>query len=97
MPYKNKKKQLEVQNVWLIKRKEWIQSFKDVPCADCGVKYPPHVMDFDHIGDAEKIRTVSKMTSFSKARILEEVAKCEIVCANCHRERSHQRGYNYRS
>lgn len=31
-----------------------INTVKDVPCKDCGVRYPPYVMDFDHMGKSKK-------------------------------------------
>ena len=63
---------------------------KDRPCADCKTKYPPYVMDFDHLRD--KDMPVSRLVKFgSITRLKREIAKCEVVCANCHRERTHQR------
>ena len=66
-----------------------IDSLRDAPCSDCGVKYPPYVMDFDHLSD--KKMNVSKMVMYSEDVIREEVDKCEVVCSNCHRERTYQR------
>lgn len=67
---------------------------KDVPCADCGVVYPPYVMDFDHRDPKQKFCMVSQVWRLcSPRRVREEIAKCDVVCANCHRERTHQRGY----
>ena len=62
------------------------------PCADCGVIYPPYVMQFDHLGDV-KDRDIAQMVNgaLSEERIRAEMAKCEIVCANCHAERTYQR------
>lgn len=68
-----------------------ISKAKSKPCADCGVSYPPYVMDFDHRDGHVKIQSLGNMTRASKARILAEIAKCDVVCANCHRERTHRR------
>ena len=59
------------------------------PCLDCGAFYPCYVMDYDHKHD--KSRTIAALIGggYSKDRILEEIAKCELVCANCHRERTY--------
>jgi hypothetical protein len=67
-----------------------IHEIKDHPCMDCGVKYPPYVMDFDHRDPTQKTENVSMMrvTGFNKQRVLEEIAKCDLVCANCHRVRT---------
>lgn len=66
---------------------------KSVPCADCGGRWPPYVMDFDHIDGTNKLFNVSaKMhTGCSVEALRAEIAKCEVVCANCHRERTHRR------
>jgi len=64
---------------------------KGKPCKDCGGMFPACVMDYDHIG--EKIRSVSSMTvrGTNIKKIDEEIAKCELVCANCHRVRTYDR------
>ena len=64
---------------------------KNVPCVDCGRRYPHYVMDLDHVR-GEKIECVGAMAkswSTGRARMEAEVAKCEAVCSNCHRERSY--------
>ena len=68
-----------------------VNAAKDKPCADCGVKYPPYVMDLDHVR-GEKFKNVTKMIGrYSKEMLLEEIAKCEVVCSNCHRLRTWNR------
>lgn len=70
-----------------VRLRELIREAKDVPCADCGVRYPTYVMDFDH--RADKTIIVSKLVEFGSVRkLLNEIAKCDVVCANCHRERT---------
>lgn len=66
-----------------------IQGAKDRPCADCGRKYPGYVMQFDHIRD--KKFCVACYGGKSVKTVLAEIAKCEVVCANCHAERTHQK------
>jgi len=74
-----------------IKLREIIAIKKAVPCKDCGIKYPPYVMDFDHI-KGSKIRAVGRFTNHgSKKALLAEIEKCEVVCSNCHRIRTHNR------
>lgn len=76
------------------RRREWINSLKYSPCADCGIQYPPYVMDFDHLPEYNKGFAISEALGskkISKARVLEEINKCQLVCANCHRIRSHNR------
>lgn len=77
------------------RRKELISfviSLKQKPCMDCGVQYPHYVMDFDHRDKDTKLTTINRMVNFhsySKKKILEEIKKCDLVCANCHRERTY--------
>jgi len=62
------------------------------PCTDCGERYPYYVMDFDHTCDnkSESIgRLVGRYAPWKE--IEEEIKKCDLVCANCHRERTQQR------
>jgi hypothetical protein len=69
-----------------------LAKLRDVPCLDCGQRFPFYVMQFDHRDPAQKRYTVSQMVSRSGTKtILEEVAKCDIVCANCHRDRTYRR------
>ena len=68
-----------------------VEEAKRVPCADCGVRYPPHVMDFDHVRHP-KLGEIGRMKgAVPTAKLLAEIAKCDVVCANCHRVRTHRR------
>ena len=64
----------------------WMVSLKDgVPCTDCGELFPPWVMHWDHLPGHEKIDAVSEMViNRSRTLVLDELKKCELVCANCH-------------
>lgn len=63
------------------------------PCKDCRRKYPYYVMDYDHLDPSTKIAAVSTLNNYSisQKRILEEIAKCDLICSNCHRQREHDR------
>lgn len=65
----------------------WVNGLKANPCTDCGRVLPPVAMDFDHIGD-DKVAGIAQMWSWGRERVLAELAKCELVCANCHRIRT---------
>lgn len=68
-----------------------INAAKDRPCVDCGVKYPPYVMTFDHLDPSNKDFNIGIIgPTISKVRLIAEIAKCEVVCANCHAERTYQ-------
>ena len=79
-------------------RTKWLKDLKSsTPCHDCGNLYPYYVMDFDHVSDDKDENINSLMArGASKERIELEISKCEIVCSNCHRVRTFQRG-KYRS
>lgn len=56
---------------------------------DCGVQYAVEAMEFDHRPSETKLMTLgSSGRNQTEARILAEVAKCDVVCANCHRVRT---------
>jgi hypothetical protein len=61
------------------------------PCVDCGINYPYYVMDFDHVRGQKHANVMELVSTLSKKRIDLEIAKCEIVCSNCHRIRTHMR------
>ena len=67
-----------------------IRDAKDRPCADCGVQYPYYVMQFDHVRGEKKFNLGGGWNNSIEA-IQEEIAKCDVVCANCHAERTYQR------
>lgn len=66
-----------------------VTAFKDRPCQDCGNRYPSYVMDCDHRDPAQKTINVSQLLLSSVTRLWEELDKCDVVCANCHRIRTH--------
>lgn len=72
----------------------WVKKYKEnSPCADCNVKYAYYVMDFDHIDPAKKKFMIGRAVSTggkSLKIIRKEIEKCDLVCANCHRIRTHK-------
>lgn len=75
------------------KRKEIAARAKTKPCMDCGIQYNPWVMQFDHRPNEEKIANIAYLVcgKYSIDLLEKEIAKCDVVCANCHAERTHQR------
>lgn len=70
------------------KRRKLVE-LKRVPCTDCGRRFPAFVMDFDHRDGVEKLGNVSTLVKiWTWQRLLTEVAKCDVVCSNCHRIRT---------
>jgi hypothetical protein len=69
------------------RNRKLLREHKNKSCADCGLSYPWYVMDFDHVSGTKKFQLSNAFTR--SLRILrEELAKCELVCANCHRIRT---------
>lgn len=73
------------------RNKQMIDALKEAsPCLDCGVALKACQMDFDHVR-GEKLGTVSQMLAQETSVLLSEIAKCDLVCANCHRARTYHR------
>lgn len=66
--------------------RRWMAELKaGVACADCGGTFPIYVMHWDHLPEFHKVGEISSMVSSRKREeIMEELKKCELVCANCH-------------
>lgn len=74
------------------RNREYVKAIKESSsCTDCGISYPYYVMQFDHVTNKEA--GISRMVGdgYSIKRLDEEIAKCELVCANCHMERTQSR------
>jgi hypothetical protein len=82
---------LNRKKVRLERTRYLIEYFKANPCVDCGER-DPIVLEFDHLG--EKSFDVGQgISERNWQSVLDEIAKCEVVCANCHRRRTaRQRG-----
>jgi hypothetical protein len=88
---------LTTQKAWAIATK----AKDNQACADCGVAYRYWVMQLDHVPSrGAKSFTISlaytsgrdRRVLCTREQLLAEIAKCEIVCSNCHAERTHARG-----
>lgn len=61
-------------------------------CADCGYREHAEALDFDHLPGRGKVSHISKLVSNAGMdKILAEIEKCDVVCANCHRVRTAER------
>jgi hypothetical protein len=70
----------------------WYLSLKEGrPCTDCGGVFHPAAMQWDHPPGVEKLAHVAELYRGRRDRVLAEIAKCEVVCANCHAVRTHER------
>ena len=71
--------------------------FATHPCVDCK-EDDLVVLEFDHLPQFEKEIHISQAIAnlWSWERLLKEIAKCEVVCANCHARRTAQRQGSWR-
>lgn len=72
----------------------WIDGVKlGLPCDDCGRSFPTCSMDYDHRDAETKSFGVSYAARVGKRReaVMAEIAKCDLVCSNCHRVRTKMR------
>ena len=74
--------------------RRFLEQKKDVPCKDCGGRFPACAMDFDHV-HGQKSFGVGLGRTTAKNVVLAEIAKCEVVCANCHRIRTWNRSHDW--
>jgi hypothetical protein len=75
-----------------LRSQEFLRELKEsTPCTDCGVQYPYYVMDFDHLRDKKYQVALMPGMGYDIPAIKAEIAKCELVCANCHRVRTFTR------
>lgn len=63
------------------------------PCIECG-ESDIRCLDFDHLKDKEIV--ISKAMYWSIDRLKLEIAKCQVLCANCHRKKSHKESNSYK-
>lgn len=97
---KNKSKYVAKAKNWKQDRKAILRNivldhFAEHPCIDCGEK-DITVLEFDHVRGEKKFAISVGVHTWSVAPdvLLEEIAKCEVRCANCHRRKtSAQFGY----
>jgi len=87
----NKKIRDEYNRSKFVTGQIWINDYLlKHPCVDCG-EADPVVLEFDHIVQLKTNRDVTSMMLYSIQKILSEIAKCEVVCANCHTRRTAKR------
>jgi hypothetical protein len=71
------------------KIRDYIRDLKSkTPCTDCHKNYPYYVMDFDHQHSKKFLISQAPTHGMGLDLIKQEIDKCEIVCANCHRIRT---------
>jgi len=53
-------------------------------CTECGYNDHPYALEFDHIDPLQKHMAISDMYCYSWPRVKAELAKCQLLCGNCH-------------
>lgn len=88
----------ETQRELTVRNKAYIRDYlTSHPCVDCGMD-DIRVLDFDHLRDKESCVSTLATSSYSIERIQQEIDKCEVRCANCHRIITYERaGWTYAS
>ena len=89
----NKELTIKRSNSSRERKKAIVRKMKESsPCQDCQAYHPYYVMQFDHVGFDQKIANVNVLLSSSSLQsALDEIKKCELVCANCHAIRTWKR------
>lgn len=92
---RNPEKKKAANNRWELKKREEYRKFKEgLKCIRCG---EDHIacLDFHHRDPSEKDGTVSSIArNNSTKKVLLEIEKCDILCANCHRKLHYEWGHN---
>ena len=74
----------------------WLHEyFREHHCVDCG-EADPIILEFDHLRANKRNRDVASMGQASRERVLREIARCEVVCSNCHTRRTAKRANSIR-
>lgn len=76
-------------------RRKWFHELKATKkCANCPETHP-YCLEFHHLNPKDKVDHVGGManSTWSKKKILAEIAKCQVLCANCHRKQTYKEMY----
>lgn len=73
-------------------RKAYVRAYKlEKGCIDCGYRENPVALSFDHLPGTVKVRDIKSGQQLGWQALLDEIAKCEVVCMNCHVIRTSER------
>lgn len=88
-----KKRAIEWNNRQRLILRDILLARKAQGCQDCKGYFHPEAMEFDHVRGVKRdnISTLVSSGKVSVETLEAELAKCELVCANCHRVRSYNR------
>lgn len=88
--YRNK-----IKNIY---RNNMLAYLSDKACVICG-ENDIRVLEFDHLDQNNKLFSISQAVKlgYSWSDVLDEIAKCRILCANCHKKHTAVQGHWYKA
>jgi hypothetical protein len=69
----------------ILNKAKIIDAVKHRPCMSCGKEYPKQVMEFHHVLPKKAKVSAMPNKAFTILEVIDEIQKCVLVCANCHR------------
>ncbi len=70
----------------MAENRKWMDAYKlEKGCAECGYRAHAVALDFHHKDSETKAFTIATHRGLRSSRLLAEMDKCEVLCANCHR------------
>lgn len=84
----NRKRRREINKGVRLRLRSWFEELKRSKRCTLCPEHDPACLDFHHRSETAKLKEVSVMVcrGYSRNKILEEIEKCEVLCANCHRK-----------
>lgn len=84
---KNKAKHISYVRARDKKILDWLKEYKStLKCEECSENHPA-CLEFHHINSKDKKFSVGRIKDFMSWKLLKaEIAKCRVLCANCHRK-----------
>jgi hypothetical protein len=80
----------------LAQKREFVNKYKlERGCKLCGYKTHPVALELNHINPQTKEFSIAKrLASVSMDRLKKELAKCEVLCANCHQIHTYENNHH---
>ncbi|WP_293029349.1 homing endonuclease associated repeat-containing protein [Natronococcus sp.] len=84
--YKNREKRIKRKDHRRSEIRRWLYEYKEryCECLRCEEDRPP-CLDFHHPNEKERSVATMVVNGHSKKSIREEIGRCVVLCANCHR------------
>jgi hypothetical protein len=83
----NKAKYIASAKATKKKLRDWYNEYKaSLACSQCGENHPACI-EFHHRDPSKKDFTIGEsLYRMGKQSIIDEIAKCDVLCSNCHRK-----------